>query len=92
MNRIDVIQRIINKTRGHTYLEIGVAGGASFLPIKARQKIAVDPNFNISKRRKIKWTLKNFYNIVAKYYKLSSDSFFANIKFFDGLDFGRGVC
>jgi hypothetical protein len=80
MNRIDVIQKIIDRKRAHTYLEIGVDGGTSFFPIKARQKIAVDPNFKFSKLRRIKWVFRNFYNLVAKYYEITSDSYFADVK------------
>lgn len=86
MNSVDVIQRIIDKKMSHTYLEIGVADGASFFPIKARQKIAVDPNFTFSKKIKIKWSLKNFHNIAARYYESTSDSFFANARLSYPLD------
>jgi hypothetical protein len=80
MNRIDVIQKIIDRKRARTYLEIGVDGGTSFFPIRARQKIAVDPNFKFSKLRRIKWAFRNFHNVVAKYYELTSDSYFADAK------------
>jgi hypothetical protein len=74
-------------------LEIGVRYGDNFYPIKARHKIAVDPNFEFSKRERVKWAFKNPYNIAAKYYKLRSESYFANTKntyptdvvFIDGL-------
>lgn len=86
MNRIDVIQKIIDRKRARTYLEIGVDGGTSFFPIRARQKIAVDPNFKFSKMRRIKWALKNFYNVAAKYHELTSDSYFADAKLYYCLD------
>jgi hypothetical protein len=76
-----VIQQILDKKLASTYLEIGVARGSNFFAIRANRKIAVDPNFAFSKSRKIKWIFKNFYNLKAKYYQLSSDSFFANAKF-----------
>jgi hypothetical protein len=93
MNRKEVIQKILDKKKARTYLEIGVSSGDNFFPIKARQKIAVDPNFDFSKKDKIKWAFKNPYNIVAKYYELSSNSYFAKVKnsyqldvvFIDGL-------
>jgi len=68
----------IGQKKASTYLEIGAAFGGTFFHIKARQKIAVDPNFRFSRKRKIKWVFKTPYNIVAKYYELSSDSYFAN--------------
>ena len=76
MNRLKVIQNIINKIGAQTYLEIGAKSGGTFLPIKARHKIAVDPVFDLSIRRKIKWILRNPYNITAKYYELPSDEYF----------------
>ncbi len=86
MNRTAVIQRIIDKTKAKTYLEIGVGKGTNFFPIRARHKIAVDPHFTFSKRRKIKWTLKNLYNVVAMYHESTSDSYFARNKSIDRLD------
>lgn len=86
MNRTDVIQRIIDKNKAKTYLEIGVADGTNFFPIRARQKIAVDPNFTFLKKHRIKWTLKNLYNVTAKYNESSSDSYFARKKSTDRLD------
>lgn len=93
MNKKEVIQKILDKKKARTYLEIGVASGNNFFQINARHKIAVDPDFKFSKKRKLKWTLKNPYNIAAKYYELSSDSYFTSAKnsyppdvvFIDGL-------
>ena len=82
-----VIQQILDKKSSSTYLEIGVARGSNFFAIKADRKIAVDPYFTFSIRRKVKWIFKNFYNLKAKYYQLSSDSFFANAKFSYSWDF-----
>jgi len=93
MNRTDVIQKIISKKKARKYLEIGVANGKNFFPIKARQKIAVDPKFIFSKKRRIIWMLRNFYNITSRFYEMRSDTYFANAKvsncqdvvFIDGL-------
>jgi hypothetical protein len=41
------------------YLEIGIKKSKAFLNIKAKKKIAVDPQIKISMKRKIK--LKNFF-------------------------------
>ena len=46
MNRTEVIQKIIDKKKARTYLEIGVDNGDNFFRIKARRKIAIDPNFS----------------------------------------------
>lgn len=86
MNVTDVIQRIIDKKNAKSYLEIGAGSGANFFPIRAKQKIAVDPNFTFSKRRRIKWTLKNIYNVAAKFNESSSDSYFVRKKSTDCLD------
>lgn len=78
MNRIDVIQQIIDHTGAQNYLEIGVSKGDCFLAIKARRKVAVDPKFNVSPRRKLK---KIFRNWRAQYYEMASDDFFATVRF-----------
>ena len=76
MNRRDIIQRTINKLSARNYLEIGVKKGKVFLEIKARKKIAVDPQFKIDTKRKIKSWSKNFFNIFNEYYEMTSDRFF----------------
>jgi len=86
MNRIEVIQKIINKTGACNYLEIGVARGDAFFRIRAKQKIAVDPSFSFSNWRKIKWTIKNLSNISATYYKLDSNDFFEHVHLSHSLD------
>jgi hypothetical protein len=83
MNRIDVIQKIIDKTGAQNYLEIGVSNGHCFLSIKARRKVAVDPKFNISSKRKWKTLFRNFG---SQYYELPSDDFFATVKLPHGFD------
>ena len=75
-NRIKLIQEIFRKTNFKTYLEIGTENGLSFLPLKCKYKIAVDPHFSIRKKRKIKWFFKNPYNIRNKYFEETSDDFF----------------
>lgn len=93
MNRTDVIQRIIDKKKARTYLEIGVKDGSNFFPIKAREKVAVDPNFTFSRKCRTGWTFRNLCNVAARYHKSTSDSYFAHKKptqrfdvvFIDGL-------
>ena len=48
MDRIKVIQSIVDKIKARMYLEIGVEFGTTFFYIKANRKIAVDPEFKIS--------------------------------------------
>ena len=77
MNRIKIIQKLINKVRAKTYLEIGVAGGNCFLKIRAPTKIGVDPEFSIEKDdKKVIKILKNKYNFSNKYFNMTSDEFF----------------
>lgn len=76
MNRIEVIQKIINKKNAKNYLEIGVQMGRCFLRIRAKNKVAVDPLFQIKKSKKIRYLFKNFSNRKNIYYELTSDDFF----------------
>ena len=93
MNRTEVIQKILDKKKSPGYLEIGVDSGNNFFLIKARRKIAVDPNFTFSRKRKINWMFKNRHNLFAKYYRGTSDNYFASkinshrldVAFIDGL-------
>lgn len=48
MNRLTVLQKIINKINAKTYLEIGVEKGKIISKIKAPYKIGVDPKFIFS--------------------------------------------
>ncbi len=76
MNRINVIQKIINGVSAKTYLEIGVRYGDAFLKIKAKNKNGVDPNFAITPWKKFRYYFKNPYNIFNKYFNDESDVFF----------------
>lgn len=80
MNRITLIKEIFQKTDFKNYLEIGCRDGHSFLRIKAKYKMAVDPCFKISKRRKIKWLFKVPQNINNKYFEEKSDDFYLKRK------------
>ncbi len=86
MDKINIIQNIINRTNAKTYLEIGIHKGHTFLRVKAKYKIAVDPYYLISTRKKIDRAFKNISNFSAKYYKLTSDEFFARPILTRGLD------
>ena len=76
MNRLDVIQKIINVKKARTYLEIGVEGGDVFLKVKAGCKTAVDPKILISKGSKLRACLRDLSNLFNKYYEQTSEEFF----------------
>ncbi len=78
MNRIELIQEIFKQTNFKNYLEIGCSRGKSFLPIKAKNKTAVDPYFQISLRTRFKWLIKNPGNFSNHYFEEESDTFFRN--------------
>ena len=76
MDRIQVLQNFIDKKNYSNYLEIGTFKGQSLLPLKCKRKIAVDPDFQISKRNRLKWCLKNPCNIFNRYFEMRSEDFF----------------
>jgi hypothetical protein len=80
MNRIKIINIIFKQTNFKNYLEIGCRTGGSFLPINAHNKIAVDPEFKIPFQLKVKWILKNPFNLLNKYFSVDSDMFFSQEK------------
>lgn len=76
MDRVELTQNIFHKTDFENYLEIGCQKGKSFLPIRAKNKIAVDPVFKIAIGRRLKWLFKWPANFKADYFRLESDVFF----------------
>jgi len=78
MNRKKLIQEIFRKTNFTTYLEIGCSKGKSFLPVRCKNKLAVDPYFQVARFRKLMWLIRNPYNIYSKYFEETSDDFFQN--------------
>ena len=75
MNRIEIVQKIINKINAKKYLEIGVEFGTLFFRIKADEKIAVDPQFKFSLKKKI---YKFLFETRSKFFETTSDKFFFN--------------
>ena len=73
MHRLEVIQKIINKIKARTYVEIGIRYGTVFLKVKAKRKIGVDPAYRISFFKKILYCKDLFRN---QYFKKTSDAFF----------------
>lgn len=76
MNRKKLIQEIFRKTNFTTYLEIGCSKGKSFLPVRCKNKMVVDPYFKITRTKKLLWLIKNPYNVNSKYFEETSDEFF----------------
>lgn len=75
-HRRNLLPFLAKKLVAKTYLEIGVKGGKTFLPIRVRKKIAVDPKFTIKKDYKTKQIWKYPLNYFAQYFECTSDHFF----------------
>ena len=80
MRKDVLIQKIINKIKGKTYLEIGVETGENIFAIKAWRKIAVDPCFRFKIKTLVKFYVENPTNFFIKHYKMTSDNFFRILK------------
>ena len=83
MDKVSVIQALIDAKKSRFYLEIGVASGDCFLKINARNKIAVDPAFTIPFKKKLKRHVKRLKSVLKKdlrvseyFYRMPSDEFF----------------
>lgn len=76
MNRLEVIQAIIDCKNAKLYLEIGVESGDVFLNVKARKKIAVDPHNVITGKSRFRSIFKDLSNLFNEYYEMTSDTFF----------------
>lgn len=76
INRVTLLQKIINRKKNVSYLEIGVLAGDTFLRIKARHKWGVDPDFGIEPVKKARYYLKNLFNVFNRYYQMESNTFF----------------
>ena len=83
MNRVRLINSIIQKGNFKRYLEIGTRSGTSLYAIGCKNKIAIDPNFIIPKTEKLKrkiFDLKNGRK--THYFEMTSDDFFERKKSF----------
>lgn len=78
IDRISLIQYLIKKYKFSKYLEIGTQKGESFFPVVCKKKVAVDPEFKIDFKNKIKWYLTNLSNFKNVYFQMTSDDFFQN--------------
>jgi hypothetical protein len=73
MNRLTVLQKLIDHFNAKTYLEIGVKRGRVISSIKAPNKIGVDPKFVFPRKLKLK---KAVGLINFKTFEITSDAFF----------------
>lgn len=69
INRVDLIQKMINAKRAKTYLEIGIYRGACFVPIKSETKIGVDICPPVKR-------VEDVLSDQIKYFQMTSDKFF----------------
>ena len=97
ITRVQVLNYIIKNYDVENYLEIGVNRGKCFFNIiGAKNRYAVDPYFNFSFIKKIRYLYKNPHNFKNKFFEMTSDQFFEdhhtllkknpiNLTFIDGL-------
>ena len=92
MDRISVVQGLIDTLQAKTYVEIGVSWGHAFLSIRAPRKFAVDP-FNRTPRhlfsRHSEWPLrwkalvgrwlKRLGREDSRFFEMTSDDFFRRV-------------
>ena len=82
MDRIDVINAVLKATGAITYVEIGVRYGTVFMSIRAKRKIAIDPQFAIPLWKRFAYP-QNFFH--SKFFEVTSDAFFdQHAAMFDG--------
>ncbi len=77
MDRLRVIQTLMQQKKLKNYLEIGVFNGHIFFRVKARFKVAVDPEFRFDTTRKIGKAILNPFNLYNRYFQKTSDDFFS---------------
>ncbi len=76
MNRIQVIQGIINRKNFTFYMEIGIFRCKTFIQVRCKKKIGVDPSYSLSLYKRIRWYLSNLTNFSNMFFKETSDVFF----------------
>lgn len=78
MERLKIINKVIEKLEVENYLEIGVFKGNLFDAVRAKRKTGVDPNFLIPRKKRIVNSFVSAGKI--KYYEQKSDDFFKSIE------------
>lgn len=77
MHRVELLQRLIDALDARLYLEIGVKRGGTFLRLRARRKIAVDPRPMLPRRAQLAAVLRDPRNLTNRVVARTSDAFFA---------------
>lgn len=78
MDRIQIVQDILNKLGGKTYLEIGSSEGISFFPINAKRKFAVDISFRIKPKERLRRRALAALKLKdERFFEVASDDFFS---------------
>jgi len=75
-HRRNLLPYLAKRLSAKTYLEIGVKGSRTLLPIRVRKKVAVDPVFRIKRKVKNSEILKYPFNFFAQYFECTSNDFF----------------
>lgn len=78
MDRVELLQSLIDALDARLYLEIGVKRGGTFLSLRARRKIAVDPRPMLPRRAVLAAMLRDPHNVTNRVVARSSDAFFAD--------------
>lgn len=78
MERLKIINKVIEKLQVENYLEIGVFKGNLFDAVRAKRKTGVDPKFLIPRKKRIVDSFVSAGKI--KYYEQKSDDFFKSIE------------
>lgn len=79
MDRIQIVQALLDKIKAKTYLEIGTDYGSSFFSVNTKRKIAVDPHFKLELRKKIKGIIVSVLKFRKEmFFEVTSDDFFLN--------------
>jgi hypothetical protein len=82
MNRIEILQKIIDKSGAKIYLEIGVGKFECFNEMKVKTKIAVDPILNVLSSQVREYHAKKSIYLIPH----TSNYFFEHYKLDEGLD------
>jgi|SRR5215469_17314027 len=77
LDRVIVAQMSLDALGRGSYLEIGVDGGSSFVPIKAKKKWGVDPSHNLSVKRLLMYEVLSRLHVRSeRIFRMTSDEFF----------------
>ncbi|MCM4161413.1 class I SAM-dependent methyltransferase [Antarcticibacterium flavum] len=76
MNRLKLLQDLVDQNKYENFLEIGSHKGKTLLPLRCKFKTAVDPAFRISPSFFLKHLYQNPDNLRNRYFMMTSDQFF----------------